>query len=90
MFLEMVRSVFALDHSVALSTHLDVGGASQQQTTPTPCVRGSDITTETMDKVLTKVIKKARLVATDTWLTKVKEILTMVQISSRHCELHVL
>ena len=85
----MVRSVFALDHSMTLSPHLDVGVAIQQQTTPSSCVRGSDVTAEALDSVLTKVIKKARLVASDMWLAKVKEILTMVQVTSRHSELHV-
>ena len=88
-FLEMVRCVFALDDSVTLSPHLDVGGASQQQTTPTPCVTGSDITSPTMDSILTKVIKKARLDPTETWLAKVKEILTLIQVTSRHSELHL-
>ena len=86
MFLEMVRSVFALDHSVPLLSHLEMGGASQLQVMPTSCRTGNDVVPETIETALAKVTKKAGLVATDTWLAKVKEILTMVRMTKRHSE----
>ena len=83
MFVDILKSVFALDHSVVLSPHLVVGVASHTQTTPTPSLTDDDTAINT---VLTKVAEKAGLVSVDTWITKVKEILTTVQLTKRHCK----
>ena len=83
MFLEMVKSAFALDSSVVLTPHQLVGVASQTQTPPTSSATGND---PGIDKVLATVAKKAGLVATDTWSAKVKEILLIVQLTNRHCK----
>lgn len=81
MFLEIVKSAFALDGSVVLTPHQLVGVASQIQTPPT-----SSAPVPPVDKVLATVVKKAGLVATDTWLAKVKEMLSLVQLTRRHCK----
>ena len=80
MFLGIVRSVFALDHSVSLSPHLEMDGASQPQATPT----ADDVVSETMESILARESKKAGLVTMDSWLVKVKEILAIVQLTNRH------
>ena len=76
-FLEIVKSAFALDSATVLSPPVVVGVASQIQTTPT----SGD---SQIDGILAKVAKKAGLVATDTWKVKVKEILSLVQLTGRH------
>ena len=52
-----------------------MGGASDPQATPT---------NEMMEEVLIKKAKEAGLVATETWLAKVKELLMIVQLTNRH------
>ena len=84
MFLGIVRSVFALDHSVSLSPHLEMGGASQPQATPT----ADDVVSETMESILAREGKKAGLATMDSWLAKVKEILAIVQLTNRHRKCH--
>ena len=79
-FLDMVKSAFApIDHS----TQMVVDVASHLQAPPTSELTEGDVT---IDSVLSKVIEKAGLVAKDTWMAKVKEILTMARLTKRHCE----
>ena len=72
-----MRAAFGLDHIVPLSVPLEVGGASDPQATPT---------NEMMEEVLIKKAKEVGLVATETWLAKVKELLMIVQLTNRHGE----
>ena len=79
MFQGMVKSAFALDDTTLSPPHFLVGVASWMAT-PTP---GSD---SPVHRVLPKIARKAGLIATETWTAKVKEILSIVELTKRHSE----
>lgn len=60
-----------------------MGVASLVQTTPTSSEPGSEVL---LDDVMNKMVRKCGLVPVESWDSKVKEILTLIQLTKRHCK----
>ena len=84
-----MAAAFGLDLTTLLADKHDVGRASEHQATPTKGkAPGNYVTAEMVDKVLVKEAEEAGLVATETWLAKVREIVLLDQLTNRHSESH--